>query len=141
MNFKLAVVALTSVFGCADATPAPKTNAPVITLSNEGESEINEIKLAECEDPKCVGFWACYGIDQSKVGCGSCIGDMACSGYTGDSIGEKSCTVADSCPDATATIGKNSCNAHHACTEATGYIGSKQCNSKYECAVEHFPSE
>ena len=103
MNFTLAVVALSFVFGPADAA-LRNSNSLVITSSNEGESSHDTPKPAEdthsflsengsstnaCYSkyryPKCgIGGIACDpGMDQSKVGCGSCRDDMACVGYTG----------------------------------------------------------
>jgi len=103
------------------------------------EDEVKLALVAAC-DPKCTGDFACEGIDQSKVGCGSCLGPYACVGFTGDSIGENSCTKFGSCMDASATIGENSCNADYACNEATGYIPDNQCNSYSACHDTDFPS-
>mmetsp|Transcript_3503 Transcript_3503/g.6351 ORF Transcript_3503/g.6351 Transcript_3503/m.6351 type:complete len:308 (-) Transcript_3503:42-965(-) len=153
MNFTLALVALSSVFGCANAA-LRNSNALVIT-SDEGECTHDTPKPAEdphsflsengssttaC-DHNCVGSrWnnACYGVDQSKskIGCGSCLCKMACYRYTGDSIGDNSCTGDLSCDGTTAIIGNSSCNSNFACYYYTGDgIGDNSCTEENSCST------
>jgi len=159
MKFTLTVVALFSVLGRADAA-LRNSNAQVITSSDESESFHDTPKPAEdphsflsengssttaCAERKCTGHasdgdFACEGVDESKVGCGSCRGRDACGEWTGDSIGENSCTKDGSCYYGPHSIGYNSCNARNACRGATGYIPNNQCNTEDECAFKDFPA-
>ena len=68
-----------------------------------------ERKLCE----KCVGENACYGVDQSKIGCGSCIGVSAC--------------VADPEFPSDVTIGENSCVGKKACRFGSGELRVEYC--------------
>ena len=54
---------------------------------------------------KCTGNSACFGSDQSKIGCGSCLGDFACEHMESD-----------------ITIGDDSCVGDYACTFSGGEL-------------------
>ena len=67
-----------------------------------------------CE--KCEGKFACYGVDQSKISCGSCLGIMACFNLASD-----------------VTIGANSCIYDQACSEAEGELNTVLLDSNQIC--------
>ena len=70
---------------------------------------------------KCVGLDACYGVDETKIGCGSCIGKYACDSMSGDvTIEELSCIGYAACyaasgSDDPITIAGGSCRDNVAC--------------------------
>ena len=77
--------------------PAGHTDAPTTTTK----------ELCQFADgkpgTKCDGLDACFGIDSSKVGCGSCNGGNACKFGNGTVSTDK------------VNVGENSCNGLMAC--------------------------
>jgi hypothetical protein len=67
---------------------------------------------------KCDGFKACYGVNTTKISCGSCNGRLACRHAAG-------------------TIGESSCNGKNACYKAAGPVGESSCNGIYACTVQN----
>ena len=59
---------------------------------------------------KCEGLYACDGVNETLIGCGSCIGDFACSGLkAGTTVSENSCVEDFACVSFGGSIGDNCC--------------------------------
>ena len=83
---------------CAeDSTSTMGGRCEVLVSADDEAAALEPQRERElCE--KCVGYYACYGINQSKIGCGSCIGEGACFGLGSDvTIGENSCVGTKAC--------------------------------------------
>ena len=72
-----------------------------LVVSANNEAAAAEPRRELCE--KCTGSFACQGVDQSKIGCGSCKGDYACYKL-----------------HSSVTIGVGSCVGDYVCDFGTG---------------------
>lgn len=63
---------------------------------------------------KCDGRFACQGVNDTNVSCGSCNDNSACYRAAGP-IGEGSCNGKSACYQTAGPIGESSCNGVRAC--------------------------
>ena len=99
-----------------DSTSTMGGRCEVLVSADDGATALEPQRERElCE--KCVGDWACVGVDQSKIGCGSCIGSEVCGNLHPN-----------------VTIGANSCRGgDYACYNAQGELNTALLDSNRIC--------